>query len=485
MNLKEIKKIDWRYLINRKETFFFHSNADNSYRYFKKLTGIAWSPDYILRESDGDYYTTPETINNFCSVFAEGGVSKFYDFRKKLIYNIKQLDDYLRKIEKTNYAKLTKQKLSQELAKYLKLITRAECFLLPMPLADKILSETILNKLPTGSDEQKQKWLGILSYPAKENEHTKEKRSLYKLALAYKNKKKNFNDLVADHLKKFSWIGGRYLWNYGWEKNDIIDRLENFIQTGRNPQKELAHLDEVRNKVDKDLKKLIKQLKIKRGSSLYNLILLAKEFAYLRTWRTDVIYQSFYAARNIFYEIADRAAVNRDDIDYLTSDEIMEMAKFGKIPVAFSELSKRKEYYVKVVANNKNYIFSGKDWKDKIGFLNQKAEKINVIKGVIAYPGKIKGIARIVKTNKDISKVNKGDILISIMTFPHLVPAMEKASAFVTDEGGILCHAAIVAREMNKPCIIGTKIATKVLRDGDLVEVDAERGIVNIIKRVK
>jgi pyruvate,water dikinase len=60
---------------------------------------------------------------------------------------------------------------------------------------------------------------------------------------------------------------------------------------------------------------------------------------------------------------------------------------------------------------------------------------------------------------------------------------MKRASAFITDEGGITCHAAIVARELKKPCIIGTKIATQVLKDGDEVEVDAERGIVRIIKR--
>ena len=60
---------------------------------------------------------------------------------------------------------------------------------------------------------------------------------------------------------------------------------------------------------------------------------------------------------------------------------------------------------------------------------------------------------------------------------------MKKASAFITDEGGITCHASIMAREMKKPCIIGTKIATQVLKDGDLVEVDAQRGIVRILKK--
>lgn len=69
------------------------------------------------------------------------------------------------------------------------------------------------------------------------------------------------------------------------------------------------------------------------------------------------------------------------------------------------------------------------------------------------------------------------------MTLPDLLPAMKKASAFVTDEGGVMCHAAIIARELKKPCIIGTRIATQFLKDGDLVEVDAEKGIVKILKR--
>jgi len=68
------------------------------------------------------------------------------------------------------------------------------------------------------------------------------------------------------------------------------------------------------------------------------------------------------------------------------------------------------------------------------------------------------------------------------MTMPKYLPAMKRASAFITDEGGITCHAAIISREMKKPCIIGTKIATQILIDGVLVEVDADKGIVRIIK---
>ena len=78
-------------------------------------------------------------------------------------------------------------------------------------------------------------------------------------------------------------------------------------------------------------------------------------------------------------------------------------------------------------------------------------------------------------------KMKDGDILVSISTQPDLLPAMKKAAAFITDQGGVTSHAAIVAREMKTPCVIATKIATKVLKDGDIVEVDADKGIVRKI----
>ena len=73
--------------------------------------------------------------------------------------------------------------------------------------------------------------------------------------------------------------------------------------------------------------------------------------------------------------------------------------------------------------------------------------------------------------------------MIAVMTFPSYIVAMERAAAFVTDDGGILCHASISAREMKKPCVISAKIATKIFKDGDLVEVDADNGIVRIVTR--
>jgi len=115
--------------------------------------------------------------------------------------------------------------------------------------------------------------------------------------------------------------------------------------------------------------------------------------------------------------------------------------------------------------------------------VKEEIEKVSKISGSIANKGFVKGIAKIVNSKEDIGKVENGDILVAPMTIPDMVPAMQKAAAFVTDEGGIICHAAIISREMKKPCVIGTKIATKVIKDGDLIEVNADEGVVRILEK--
>ncbi len=92
-------------------------------------------------------------------------------------------------------------------------------------------------------------------------------------------------------------------------------------------------------------------------------------------------------------------------------------------------------------------------------------------------------MVKIINTTDDIKKMQQGDVLVSYATMPDLMPAIRKAAAIVTDQGGITCHAAIVSRELGIPCIIGTNKATKVLKDGDLIEVNASHGRVKILRR--
>ncbi len=101
-----------------------------------------------------------------------------------------------------------------------------------------------------------------------------------------------------------------------------------------------------------------------------------------------------------------------------------------------------------------------------------------LLRGLPASPGIASGKVKIIYSADEIDKVEKGDVLVTTMTNPDMVPAMEKAAAIVTDEGGITSHAAIVSRELGVPCIVGTEKATKVLKNGQVVTVDAYKGVV-------
>ncbi len=144
-----------------------------------------------------------------------------------------------------------------------------------------------------------------------------------------------------------------------------------------------------------------------------------------------------------------------------------------------SILQERRQYSAVLRMPGMNGLYAGKDAQVvEEAVVPSLDTQAGVIKGVTAYPGKAKGVVRIVLDPTKADHFQEGDILVAGMTRPEYLALMKKASAFVTDSGGILSHAAIVARELKKPCVIGTQIATKVLKDGDVVEVDADTGTV-------
>lgn len=168
--------------------------------------------------------------------------------------------------------------------------------------------------------------------------------------------------------------------------------------------------------------------------------------------------------------------------------DLVHVLKIEEIEVEkFPELNKLK-------ARDKGFIFTQNklylnksidDIEKEYGILLEREnidEDIKEIKGIEAYPGIVRGKVRRVMGHKQIYSIKEGEILVSPMTMPDFLPAMEKAAAFVTDEGGMTCHAGIVAREMKKPCVVGTKTATKILKDGDFVEVNANKGIIRKIR---
>ena len=213
-------------------------------------------------------------------------------------------------------------------------------------------------------------------------------------------------------------------------------------------------------------------------------IALAPYISFFKDWRDDIRRTQVYEWSFLFDEIASSFSVPRNDLGYLSLDEIEQMLIGRTFPQKLIEYRKNHSCIVTSVDGSLKMTVLNKPIDSFLKIINsiEIGNKKTEIRGMSAQPGKVSGIVKIIKSYHDIKRFNSGEILVANTTHPNYLPAMQKAVAFITNEGGIISHAAIVARELKKPCVVGTKIATKVLKDGDMVEVDANRGIVKIIK---
>ena len=274
--------------------------------------------------------------------------------------------------------------------------------------------------------------IGDISFPVKKNAHV-----FFEDALR--------SDILVEEVQnRFAWIKVRDGFSDGFSLKELSEERKR-LQAAP-PKVVFTH-----PAVPKELEKISR---------------IAQELVYYRTMRTDLLWESMYRSRVILQEVARFYGLTFKDLrDYAIYDLIggtLEKYEYGN----FTAVSLGSEFA----------FFHGPILEDELHVYGQE------LKGAIAFKGKARGRAKIVMTAYDIGKVEEGDILFAPTTAPSYIIGMQKAAAFVTDEGGITSHASIVAREMKKPCVIGTKFATKIFKDGDLVEVDAESGIVRILK---
>jgi len=258
--------------------------------------------------------------------------------------------------------------------------------------------------------------------------------------------------------------------------------------------KELRDLAKTRihpNKILQGQKNQLKQAAVKRKKLYTKLKIDAKhrrlfetatEFGLTKLVRRHAqLLDLMLMHQSLLTEIAKRLETDRFHVQFLLKDEVGVALRLGKFDRKLAD--SRLKNCVMVTGKDFETIYTGKTMKKLRNKLVRKIDKdISVIYGQTAQAGFARGTAKIIIRARDMKKMNEGDVLVSIATDPDIVPAMKKASAIVTEQGGVTSHAAIVARELGTPCVIGTKFATKVFKDGDLVEVDAQRGIVKKLK---
>lgn len=276
--------------------------------------------------------------------------------------------------------------------------------------------------------------------------------------------------------KEFYWVRASYKSALKLKKIDFIKEIKEMIEQGEKFDKTPSV--EFRNNLERK-KKIIKDFKF--CDALKNMIWMTDFLTNWQDERKKFMLIGCFGHELFMEEMSKRFNIKRQHLRYLLPEEVT-VEKLKTLPTSFFE--ERVNGCFVVYEGTTYSVLSGEDFKQfkKALTKHEDGDEIKDLHGMCASVGKVTGKIRICKTIKDLNSFQKGEILVTGMTRPEFVPAMSKAIAIVTDEGGITSHAAVISRELGIPCIIGTKNATKVLNNGDLVEVNANHGLVNIIK---
>jgi phosphoenolpyruvate synthase/pyruvate phosphate dikinase len=438
-----------------------------------------------------------------CANFFEDKIQTDPLFTKKIIKDhliaFRKIENFIKRLIKKDLRSLSNKELYRWYDEFQKL--SIECFkpgiiIQYLEMSDDKMSDRVKARLAKSllKSQDVENIFSQLITPNRQTYLYKEQVVVLKTIIKFqedKEKWKKFKkssslaELSSDHIRDLKSLSRRFGWMqfyYDGQAADInyyYDLIKNYKTK---PKLALAQKQKEGLILKREQRRWMKKLDAKLKKD----ILLLKEFSFLKEMRKEVqIYRLNWAMQKWWQELAKRLYTSATLTKYIMPDEIKDFL-INEKDISHEELNKRYQVFAILLEKGKIKIYSGKKASALKGMFIYKKIQIkdkNLIKGSSAYPGKVQGKVKIVNSISDLGKFEEGDILVSFSTNPSLVPAMNKAAAIITNTGGITCHATIVSRELKKPCIIGTKIATKVLRDGDLVEVDANKGEVKIIKR--
>lgn len=441
---------------------------------------------FMFQDDYGDWYWNDEDMTRMRKLIIDK-VDKNPGYLKKLIDDwhrlLRVFDAVMAKIDKTDLAKLSDDEFLDLYEEFYDayLVEYGPAVVVQDPFsmhADKFLNphfEKIFKQHGIDFNED----FPLLIAPREDSFLQRENEDRLRLLKEYQSKSPNFEKKLAEHAKKYHWIQNNYAKDTCLDEKYFLQQLKEMKDI--EPDQELAKREREEQETIRKKEELVKKLELDQESK--NLVAMAETFAYMQDERKKYVLISNHYQNLFLHEIQKRLKLTREEVEYTYLQELRSL--FAQKKIDKTVFHERKKACLVINTQEGYEVLSGKVAKeifDKVFAF--KEEGITEIKGITACKGKAQGPVKIVLRISDVANVQQGDILVASMTRPEAVPAMKKAAAFVTDEGGVTSHAAVVSREMNKPCIIGTKVATKVLKDGDIVEVDATTGVVKIIRRV-
>lgn len=264
---------------------------------------------------------------------------------------------------------------------------------------------------------------------------------------------------INNHVKKYEWVGTHHFWGSPLSVEKFLKEVDT-VQTVEPSNPQASAL----------------------SSDLQFMVTEAGQLTWLRQYTPELFDLVAFAVRPLLRRIGEKIGCSYENILYLTPPEILLLVKEEK-RITSDFIEKRKQGYYTIRRGSEVTICDDQTEIRQLSkiFVPLADTSVTEFSGTVACKGYAKGLVKVFLVPEHLEKMQAGDILVTPMTTPDFVPLMKKAGAIVTDTGGLLSHAALVSRELQKPCIIGTKVATKVFKDGDRVEVDAEKGIVRKI----
>ncbi|MBI5728336.1 MAG: hypothetical protein HY984_01120 [Candidatus Magasanikbacteria bacterium] len=283
------------------------------------------------------------------------------------------------------------------------------------------------------------------------------------------------------HTEQYAWIPFDYD-GPAWTPVYFLDRARSFFAQDKSALPELAARQLARDALARRQTELDQALNLSSDPYGEYLFSLARELMYLKDYRKDVFFQTYYHLDQLIREIGRRLRLSPYQVKHILPSEM----NAALVDRQYDEriLNERIRHTVIVYRPEGMEVAVGEAAERLVRQLVEEVPtptEVTELTGETAFPGRVTGPVVQVCRVADMKKMTKGAILVSPATNPNLIPAMRLAGAIVTDKGGITSHAAIIARELRIPCVTGTRLATKSLKDGDLVEVDAGRGVVKKI----
>jgi len=216
-----------------------------------------------------------------------------------------------------------------------------------------------------------------------------------------------------------------------------------------------------------------------------------QDFSNLKIEGRALLNDQYFSVNNYLEQVLKKISVATDidlaSLYFYKWKEIVDLLYGKKIDIP--DQVERLTFITYVDGDEKITLFGEEARKKIIFFQNAHEKQLTDLSGTVANGGKVVGIVRILDQgyeHKNLSKflddMHKGEILVAETTSPEIMVACQKAAAIVTNQGGLMSHAAIVSRELGIPCVVGVEGATTKLKNGDVVEVDANNGIIRILK---